>query len=393
MELNFDKEMDALLRQAARSGEVVSTGTEAHLDADEIAAFAENALPEKTRRVYIKHFADCDRCRTILSNTILLNAEAETESASSAVTAAPVAAEIFETKTPWYRKLFLMPNLAYTMSALVLIVGGMLGFLVLQNLNKTGSSDVAQANTSQTAARGPNAQEDQIYSEPNESNTAAVSNMANTMATPPAGESNSMIAANTNPSISMANSASNSSINEPAKSEPMDERRDAKNEAVTVNKENGFQTDGASGAENRALSKTAEEKSADVKTDAVRQEDKQKVATATPAKPAAQPPPPVSKDDDAEDSVKLSRARKSAKREEFSKQIGGKTFNKVNGVWIDSAYNNYNSQMGNMALPRAKTIKRGSSDYRKLDKQVRIIAESLDAPVIIMWKDGAYRIQ
>ena len=85
MELNFDKEMDALLRQAARSGEFVSTNPQSHLDADEISAFAENALPEKTRSVYIKHFADCDRCRTILSNTILLNAEAENEAASSAV--------------------------------------------------------------------------------------------------------------------------------------------------------------------------------------------------------------------------------------------------------------------------------------------------------------------
>ena len=74
-----------------------------------------------------------------------------------------------------------------------------------------------------------------------------------------------------------------------------------------------------------------------------------------------------------------------------SRQISGKTFNRIGGVWVDSAYNRSNG--GNMALPQTKTIRRGSSEYQKLDKQVRIIAESLDGAVIIVWRGGAYRIQ
>ena len=383
MELNFDKEMDALLRQAARSGEVVSTNSQSHLDADEISAFAENALPDKTRSVYIKHFADCDRCRTILSNTILLNAEAEAETASSAVTA-PVAPEIVETKTPWYRKLFLMPNLAYTMGALVLIFGGMFGFLVLQNIN-SGLSEVAQTSANKSAERGPNAAEDQIFSAPGESNTA-VSNTANTIAN---AATNSMTAANSNTSISTANVSSTPGLL--AETESDKQLRDSKNETATGRKENDFQTDGASIAENRAITKPAEEKSADVMGEAAKREDRPKIVASTPANPAAQtvPAPPPAKDD-AETS-NIAKAKRSAKREESSKQISGKTFNRVGGVWIDSVYNR--SLGSNLGLPPTKNIRRGSSEYRKLDKQVRIIAESLDGPVIIAWKDGAYRIQ
>ena len=69
MEFEFDKEIDVLLRQTARS-ETVFANTDAnsnHLDADEISAFAENALPEKARQNYVLHLADCNRCRKNLS--------------------------------------------------------------------------------------------------------------------------------------------------------------------------------------------------------------------------------------------------------------------------------------------------------------------------------------
>ncbi|CAN5870597.1 hypothetical protein BH20ACI4_BH20ACI4_22710 [soil metagenome] len=389
MELNFDKEMDALLRQAAQSGEVVSTNPQNHLDADEISAFAENALPEKTRSVYIKHFADCDRCRTILSNTILLNAEAEIETASSAVS--ETAPEVIETKIPWYRKLFLMPNLAYTMGALVLVFGGMLGFLILQNANK-GLSDVAQSSANKSAERGPNAAEDQSIYESSESNNASA-NMANSTANTSIVATNSMTEGNANTSVSTANSTSSLPLTEQTKTGTEDESRDSKNE--TGRKENDFLTDGASGAENRALAKSDEEK-ADDKQRAARQDAAtDSIVTAAPppkSVPQASPPQP-SKDVDAESEKLTGRSKKAAKREDFTKRISGKTFNRVNGVWIDSAYNRYDGVSSNAALPPTRTIRRGSDEYRKLDKQVRIIAESFDGPVIIVWKDGAYRIQ
>lgn len=98
MEFEFDKEIDAILRKARRSGEIAAS-FDSHPDADELSAFAENALSEAANQRYTAHLADCTRCRKILSNIILFNAEAETETASS-----DVAVEIAEVKTPWYRK-------------------------------------------------------------------------------------------------------------------------------------------------------------------------------------------------------------------------------------------------------------------------------------------------
>jgi hypothetical protein len=76
MEFEFDKEMDALLRKAAKSG-LAETAADSHLDADEISMFAENAMPDAARSQAISHMADCGRCRTILSNVAVLNAGAE----------------------------------------------------------------------------------------------------------------------------------------------------------------------------------------------------------------------------------------------------------------------------------------------------------------------------
>jgi len=56
MELEFDKEIDAILRKAREpvSVRAVSPGG-SHVDADAIAAFVENALPEKAKLQYTAH--------------------------------------------------------------------------------------------------------------------------------------------------------------------------------------------------------------------------------------------------------------------------------------------------------------------------------------------------
>ena len=76
MELEFDKEIDALIRREG-AGRTITIGEFAglHPDADEIAAFVERALPANARAAMTGHFAECDPCRRILSNAIALNAE------------------------------------------------------------------------------------------------------------------------------------------------------------------------------------------------------------------------------------------------------------------------------------------------------------------------------
>lgn len=397
MELNFDKEINALLRQAARSGEFVSTKPDAHLDADEISAFAENALPEKTRGVYIKHFADCDRCRIILSNTILLNAEAENETASSVVIA--TAPEIIAPKIPWYRKLFLMPNLAYTMGALVLAVGGMFGFLVLQNISQNRASEVSQVRREEAKSSSQNTSDEGIFSN---SNAATVSNsMANAANTSP-----NMSSANTSATVSNSAVSTNPAENteglvSPANT-PVDKLSELDSTDTKMRDEDQMSAKQRNNKDisdlptaGRTLPKPEEKLSDDRKA---KEEPALKSASAAPNKPPP-PPPPASVSSQAENerSDSVARAKKLEKRDtgsrENTRQLNGKTFNRVGGVWIDSAYNKSDGGSSNMTLPRTQTIRRGSSEYQRLDKQIRIIAESLTGPMIIVWKDGAYRIQ
>ena len=77
MKTDFDREMDSLLRAQARRDSAALTEPggasslplqddrasaaqlSAHLDADELNAYAENALPVSTRTLYAAHLADC----------------------------------------------------------------------------------------------------------------------------------------------------------------------------------------------------------------------------------------------------------------------------------------------------------------------------------------------
>ncbi|HSU25897.1 MAG TPA: hypothetical protein VLI65_07950, partial [Pyrinomonadaceae bacterium] len=131
MELEFDKEINAILRKAGQHAATgAASAASAHIDADMIAAFAENALPDRARPPMIQHFAACDRCRKLLSSSILLNSEAGATAASSALSEAKL-----EVTIPWYQKLFRTPGLALAMGAVVLVFTGILGFLVIQNRN------------------------------------------------------------------------------------------------------------------------------------------------------------------------------------------------------------------------------------------------------------------
>ena len=72
----FDKEIDSLLRRHAGAGAEARAGGEnqraaqkpAHLDADELSAFAEGALPAGARLAAVSHLADCEECRGLAVN-------------------------------------------------------------------------------------------------------------------------------------------------------------------------------------------------------------------------------------------------------------------------------------------------------------------------------------
>ena len=80
-------------------------------------------------------------------------------------------------------------------------------------------------------------------------------------------------------------------------------------------------------------------------------------------------------------------AKRSAARDEESssgrKVVGGKTFERKQGVWYDTAY------QGRPTI----NVRRGSEEFNKLEGGLRSIANSLGGTAVIVWGAKAYRIQ
>lgn len=388
MELEFDKEIDAILRKARGGGGLaVAAVASPHIDADTIAAFAENALPQKAKLLYMEHFANCDRCRRMLSQTMLLNSEADAAAAST------VLAPVITPAIPWYQKLFKTQNLALAMGALVLTFGGILGFLVLQNRN-------AEVNVSQVTEPQPPPAGGPYFNE--ESSGAAANTVANT-AVPLA---NTSVASTPSAANTMAASAPPPSQPEADKLGSLAGRLDSQTKAGTP-PDSGVVGNDADKAKEVAkpgsLGSTAQPPPAPVTTDIVggaRDEKKDDAAlkseTSREVTMAKRKQAESERSRDAAPAPSKSGPVRSGPLNTQSNQIqnqvfdmpvtrvvGGRTFNNRNGAWYDSAYKGQ----------ATNNFRRGTDEYKKLDGGLRNIADTLGGTVVVVWKDKAYRIQ
>ena len=390
MELELDKEIDALLRQKDFSPAGTRVPDE-HLGVDEIAAFAENALPEAGRAVYTRHLAACDDCRKILSAVISLNSEVETLPEASALPAVEPAA------ARWYRGLFGFPGLAYALGGLIVVLAGFLAFSVVRNSDRSSVADVSQiSEQAPVAESGTSASEDQLF-------PAYPANTADTSA-------NS--AANSNSNTAVANVGRSAAANNPSNAAA------SVTTSLPEEQKRAFKVDGASGSENTFVI------------------DGQETATARPPAPAAAAPvqaskdkaerselkpspefrnldvsPPVAAQQDmqAREDSKNARAKQAAANaqtkiiagpsRDMNSQYGnsqiqtlpapsrrivsGRNFELRQGVWYDAGYKGQ----------AATNVKRGTETYIRLDAGLRNIADNIGGTVIIVWKGKAYRIQ
>ena len=392
MELEFDKEIDALMRK----GGVAVGGLPAggHLDADEIAAFAENAMPERARALYMGHIADCDRCRGILSNLIAFNAEAEPEKAAAAVpVSVPLAAE-----TPWYRKLFLFPNLAYVMGGLVLVMGGLIGLSVFQGSLGGGSATVSQMDESE-AVRGPMAPTEPGFSANANRSANAANMMANAattansnaaMASAPTGSTNagSSSAANTaaqNKGIDAASAPAPSSADlamadaakpmQPTAAPPPPAMMEAAPKDAEMAKEDDAKARSVANAnEKKKVSARTAEKREELTIDGRQAQNVPRTQAGGVAKSTPGP---------TRDMQQNFPNRADNTYELKSQRVGGKDFQFRNGAWYDTDYK------GQPTI----NVRRGTDEFRKLDSGIRTVAERLSGVVVVVSGAKAYRIQ
>lgn len=395
MDFEFDKEIDVLLRQAARNGDFVSNSAAAtaHLDADEIAAFAENALPEKARQTYLRHLADCDECRKSLSNIIALNSEFESETIPAEekqiASAPPIS---------WYRKLFVFPNLAYTLGALILVFAGITAFTVLQSVKRTGNMELSQTYEKQPNGKGMSSDGDEMPSESYSSNSgAAVS--SNTM---PSDSLMSSNAASTNSARSMAlnavNPAAPSAPGAPANSNAavsLPPRETAEKDAKTLSTPVMAPKKSADESENNdsvvagAQLLKSKENNALTDSETLRQQNQtqnsmiQNQTQIMPDSRNIQRAPTAALRAETK-SRKLEESRNDeADKSNSTASVGGKIFKRADNVWYDSAYRGQPTT----------NVARGTNEYKKLDSGLREIAERIGGTIVIVWKQKAYRIQ
>lgn len=384
----FDKGMDVLLRQAAQ-GETafaaenlksaIQNPKSFHLDADEISLFAENALPPKLRENAVLHFADCDRCRRILSDLI-----AETP-ANEIVSAAQT--EVFAPVIPWYRKLFAFPNLVYTLGALVLVFSGLVALTIVQSVDNAKNTEISRVSERPIGAQGMSSDGDAAIVERNAdttmSNMSSNSAMANaaSMSNSTAARSSNQMTLNTSASFDARNSNANSASNGSAAS-----NKSSASAIESPKNEPPAETELAKKAENDSLlrgaiaNNPAQEKRDRAKAEGKVAETTDKAQAAPPLPQSVQPP--VSKNKALSDApgAEMRRARPA---ESAAISTGGKNFRRENGVYIDSTYKG-----------QATTgVTRGTKEYKKLDSGLRGIVENLGGTVIVVWKDKAYRIQ
>src|SRR5215211_4764087 len=136
MKEGFDREIDSLLRRRARgTAESRSWGEElqgAHLDADELGAFAEGALPAGARLAAASHLADCESCRGVVVNLArVADAGAGVRHQAVAVPAPPVSE-----RTPAWRallaSLFAPRVMRFAVPVLALSLVGVVSYVALR---------------------------------------------------------------------------------------------------------------------------------------------------------------------------------------------------------------------------------------------------------------------
>lgn len=385
MELEFDKEIDAILRRGRRGLTCAATGE--HLDADVVAAFAEGAVPERARPLYTRHLADCERCRKFLAQAIAMNTAAPLAADGAASSTASAVSE----SASWLSNLFRTPGFAVAMGVLVLVFGGALGFMVLRNQQSGDAATVSQSDTEMQKG-GPSAGIELNEQIPN-------SNAAST-------------AANTAANAAVSNTAASAATNSAVGASPREGElsgsvasRSVENLPTNERNANNFVLDGATLPEPKpgaaappppvTTDTTVSERDRDkLKSDdkeakqakdenvllgGMRQETEDRRARGDVAKAKKAPSGPTrSGPVQSQNQVNTQTYEMPVTR-----NAGGKKFTNRNGAWYDTAYRGQ----------ATTNVRRGTDAYKKLDDGVRSIADALGGTVIVVWKDKAYRIQ
>jgi hypothetical protein len=447
MEFDFDKGVDSLLRRDAiarrrerASSEFAAPQDETHLDADELNAYSENALPTPLRVRFTEHLADCALCRKTLS-TMMLAAPApvlQNEASSEAANTVTIVAQDSSTapkqspeivKTPgWLERLgeiFAPRVLVYAIPALLLFIVSITAFIALRTdraddqqlararqeesqMNQAGNtnSNMASINSSDMTETFSNANTSGAMNS-NGMNTNMGGTTSNTATTGTNRTTTADQVARTEesrgappPSIAPSSpSTSNETITlaAPPPPAPTENRTNDSARAQSSEDRNlGTQTQNLplnSRALNMNAGPMAQQQSArTTQRDAARSDD-ESVASGSSTSPTAggrvaalrRSRVPATRPSTGQSEADTQTARENV--EAPTRTVAGRQFRRQGSAWVDTSY-----RAGRATV----NVTRGSEQFRALaadEPVIRQVASQLGGEIIVVIGGRAYRIR
>jgi len=392
--------MDLLMRRFAKDPGRATESS--HLDADEMSAFAEGALPPAARAQYVSHLADCERCRKQVSSlAIATGAVARTEQS---------VAEKIERRRFWQvlAGFFAVPVLRYAAFGAVLLIVAGVGFIALRPRGARPA----------LVASNESKQQEPVTAVKPATDTNGVLKDSNTARS--ASASQSPAPADQNPKRDDSRVAENTApVSSPMKEilpRPADEA-EKKAELPMVAQKPGYapappgetQSVAQSGTGGVGTLSDSPRKAADKLGSADRERDMAKDSgrgddvTRTSSQPTSamrraedskQKGPSRNMDNVMANNQSANQAQNAAPKtlrgeastEESpqTRSVGGHKFRRQGNSWVDQKFKS------SMTL---KNISRGSDEFAALDSGVRSMAQQLGGEVIVVSKGKAYLIK
>lgn len=429
MKRSDSTEMDRLFRRyARRGGETLrargDAATEAnigaHLDADEMNAYAEGALPEAARSRYFAHLADCDDCRTLVTELTLAASLADEGKARVA------SLETTPSKS-WRERLAAIlspPVLRYAVPALALFAVIIVAIVAMRTNRK--ESGVA-LNVDQSRYSAPSTATDPNSVAETQTTTGTAGNHSSSNVAPLSEQQTQTqpgVAATPSPldAAQMKDAApvlSQTTIPQTETAPPADTKTTSGEFGIVTKREQQEVAAAPvpSPAPKEAGMSAATESEADRRDKRGEEQKKNKVAgkddsdemaiggrnsTGTVAQQRVpnEARPDVGRTATARAARNEPRNRPSAASKSGpattdtisekesaaeTRSAGGRSFRRQGSAWVDTAYN---------SSRRTTNVARGSEQYRALvadEPGLRTIAEQLGGEVIVVWKSRAYR--
>jgi Putative zinc-finger len=399
-----DAQMDLLLRRHSRKGNGVpvpnSGSASSHLDADELSAFAEGALPPAARARYVSHLADCDQCRKLAAQ-LTMAAGAHLR----AVTDDAIVGKI----SVWQslRNLFAPASLRYAAFAAIAIAVVGIGFLALrQNQNRNLVAESSPATSSAgSAVKAP----DQVASSSNsapaqaqnpapsesgqnsnlKSTTRTVDGVVSTAPTPAkevTGEKDAKVAAASKVAEPDVAKVQPSYAPPPPTERTEAEARKAEGSynnpsAPKAKQSNDEFSRNRAGEVGGALENQRARSGQD-------QPSQNQVAVNRSRAPETQSAPRREARDksnsDTQEQTRSQDATLSSNGPSELRKVGGHSFRREGSAWIDTRFKS--------SMPIIN-VSRGSEEFQSLDSSLRSIAAQLSGEAVIVHKGKAYRIR